>query len=86
MPAKPGKSKAKGGKRGVDEGILTWASGPSTKHDYGGLEDKIDPWLMDCFKKCDERYPVLNQIIQVLHLMCIEDCRQQFMARQGSNK
>ena len=83
MPARPGKRS----KEGNDTGIMTWTQGSSTKHDYGGLEDKIDPWLLDCFNKCDEKYPVLNQITQVLYLMCVEDCRREFLSRaQPSSK
>ena len=85
MPARPGKPGGRRGKEGNDVGIMAWAQGHA--HDYGGLEDKIPPELMNCFNKCDERYPVLNSYTQVLHLMCIEECRREFLARtqQASN-
>ena len=82
MPARPDKP-GKKNKEDNNMGITAWAQGHA--HDYGGLEDKIPQELMNCFDKCDERYPVLNQITQILHLMCIEDCRREFMARQGGS-
>ena len=79
----PSKTKA----RGRNERILVWASGPSNIHNYAGLEDKIPKELMDCFNKCDAKYPVLNAYTQFLHLMCIEECRREFLTRtqQASN-
>lgn len=89
MRPKPAKGRKQGvGSASVDEfGILDWGGGGgSTKRrGIGELEGRVDPRLRECFNKCREEYPPTNTLMLFLRLMCVEDCRREFLTGGGSS-